>query len=282
VQEGDELWKQEVGGFRSKFGYSASPVVYRGLVILAADHSDGGFIAALDRTTGNIVWRRKRPNASSYASPRVVTLAGRDQVILCGCDLVVSYDPLTGAELWQTPGTTEATVGTAVTSRDRVFVSGGYPGAETLALDGNGKVLWRIKDKCYVPSLLATDEHLFLMQDDGIARCLDAATGKELWKQRVGGRFRSSPLLAGGQIYVTNMEGLTTVFAASPQGFQMTAENPLGNEAFASPAVSEGRLYLRCADDRSGPRQEWLYCLGETTAARPTPSRREPAPRGGE
>ncbi|OYW18088.1 MAG: hypothetical protein B7Z55_11320, partial [Planctomycetales bacterium 12-60-4] len=148
---GEELWRQEVGGFSSRHGYSASPVVYQGLVILAADHEQGGFIAGLDRATGNIIWRRKRPAGGSYASPRVVPLGGKDQVVICGCGRVMSYDPLTGVEYWSVPGTTEATVGSPVVSGDHVIVSGGYPGAETLAVDAGGKVVWRNKEKCYVP-----------------------------------------------------------------------------------------------------------------------------------
>jgi len=261
--EGEELWRQEVGGFRSRFGYSASPLVYQSLVILAADHDEGGFIAGLDRASGHIVWRRKRPGNSSYASPRVVTLSGRDQVVICGCKQVNSYDPLTGEELWSVEGTTESTVGTPVVSGNTVIVSGGYPGAETLAIDNTGKVLWRVKDKCYVPSLLAANGFLYLMQDDGIAKCLDANTGKELWKHRVGGKYRTSPLLVGDLIYVTDMSGKTTVFKASPTSFELVGENQLGTEGFASPAVSRNQLFLRVADDSGGRREEFLYCIGE-------------------
>ncbi|MBI1346880.1 PQQ-binding-like beta-propeller repeat protein [bacterium] len=259
--EGEELWRQEVGGFRSRFGYSASPVVYQSLVILAADHEEGGFIAGLDRSTGHIVWRRKRPNNASYASPRVVTLNGRDQAVICGCQKVISYDPLTGEELWSVNGPTESTVGTPVVADDAVIVSGGYPGAETLAVDGTGKVLWRAKEKCYVPSLLAANGFLYLMQDDGIARCLNATNGQETWKHRVGGKFRASPLLVGDNIYVTDMSGKTTVFKADPKGFELVAENQLGNEGFASPAVSQNQLFLRVSSDAGGRREDLLYCL---------------------
>lgn len=262
--EGEELWRQDVGGFRSKFGYSASPLVYQSLVILAADHADGGFIAALDRGTGNIVWRRRRPAAASYASPRVVTLGGIEQVVICGCDQVMSYNPQTGAELWSVQGTTEATVGTPVVSGELVIVSGGYPGAETVALDGTGKVAWRVREKCYVPSLLATDGFLYLMQDDGIARCLEAATGKERWKHRVGGKFRASPTRIGDYIYATDMAGRTVVYRVNPDKFELVSESTLGTEGFASPAVSQGQLFLRIGDDSRGRREEFLYCIGQT------------------
>ncbi|MDB5341160.1 MAG: outer rane biosis protein BamB, partial [Planctomycetaceae bacterium] len=95
---GKEVWRKEVGGFTSKFGYSSSPTLYKSLVIIAADHQSGGFLAALNRQSGEIVWRKKRPEASSYASPRVITVSGKDELVICGCDLVASYDPLTGEQ----------------------------------------------------------------------------------------------------------------------------------------------------------------------------------------
>lgn len=264
--EGEEIWRQEVGGFSSRHGYSASPVVYQGLVIVAADHEQGGVIAGLDRGTGHIIWRRNRPRGGSYASPRVVTLGGKDQVVLSGCGKVMSYDPLTGADNWSVDGTTEATVGSPVVSGDRVIVSGGYPGSETLAVDGAGNVSWRIREKTYVPSLLAWEGSLYMVQDDGIAHCFDAATGKEQWKHRLGGGYRASPLLCDGKVYVTDMTGKTTIFAANPRKFERIAENQLGSEGWASPAVSNGELFLRTADDVNGRRQEWLYCIAAASA----------------
>jgi hypothetical protein len=236
------------------------------VVLCAADHEDGGFLAAVHRQTGEIVWRRKRPAQASYATPRVMTLGGRAQVILSGCELVTSYDPRSGQELWTTPGTTQSTVGTAVAFGDLVLASGGYPGAETIALQPNGKVAWRIRDKSYVPSMTVVGTALYTVQDDGIAQCYDAKTGKTLWKQRIGGKFRTSAVVSAGHLIVTDMAGKTTVFAADPKAFRLIAENTLGNEAFASPAVSDGQLFLRVAEVSRGGRAETLYCLGERAA----------------
>ncbi len=271
--EGEELWRQEVGGFRSRFGYSASPLVYQSLVILAADHQDGGFVAGLDRASGNIVWRRHRAAVASYASPAVISLSGGDQLILSGGDHVTSYDPRTGDELWNVAGTTEATVGTPIVSDGLIILSGGYPGSQTIALNSKGEKVWTTKDKCYVTTPLAVDGTLYLMQDDGILKCLEARTGKELWKHRIGGTFRASPTFVAGMIYVTDMSAKTTVFKASRQGYEQVAVNQVGNECFASLGVSAGQLFLRVADDRRGGRQEWLYCLQDKT-----PSRRESPP----
>jgi outer membrane protein assembly factor BamB len=262
--DGKQIWQTEVGTFASKFGYSASPTLYKSLVLLAADHEQGGFVAALNRTDGAIVWRKQRPEKSSYATPRVVTIGGKDQFVICGCNLVASYDPLTGDKLWSTEGTADAGVGSPVVSGDLVIASGGFPQRDTIALKADGTEAWRKKnERSYVPSLIVVDEYLYMVNDDGIAICIDAASGKEKWKQRIGGNFRTSPIASGGNIITTNMAGKTTVFRANPDKYEMVAENQLGNEGFCSPAVSRGQLFLRIADSTQGPRQEWLYCIGK-------------------
>lgn len=261
--DGNEIWKTDVGRFASKFGYSASPTLYKSLILLAGDHQQGGFIAALNRADGAIVWRKSRPAKSSYASPRVVSLGGKDQLVVCGCNLVASYDPMTGDQLWSTPGTAEAGVGSPVVAGDLVFASGGYPEQETIALKSDGSAAWRNKIKSYVPSLLTVDDHLYIVSDDGIARCYEAATGHERWMKRIGGNFRVSPVASGKNIITTDMSGKTTVFKANPEKYELVDENHLGTEGFSSPAISRGQLFLRVADSSQGQRQEWLYCIAQ-------------------
>lgn len=259
---GEMVWKTEVGSFASKFGYSASPTLYKSLVLVAADHQQGGFIAGLNREDGAIVWRKPRPEKSSYASPRVVTLDGKDQMVICGCKQFCSYDPMTGEPLWSADGTAESGVGLPVTSGNLVIASGGWPERETMAVKSDGTVAWRSRSHSYVPSLLAYRDHVYLV-NDGVARCIHAETGKETWQKRIGGDFRTSPIVSGDNVYITDMAGKTTVFKASPVSFDLVAENRLGTEAFASPAVSHGQLFLRIADGSGGSRQEWLYCIGK-------------------
>lgn len=261
--KGEEIWRREVGGFGSKFGFSPSPELYKSLVIIVADHQQGGFIAAMKRSNGEIVWRKSRPAANSYSSSRVVKFGGQDQLVLSGCDLVAGFNPATGEQLWSVKGTTEATVGTVVTDGDLVFATGGYPGSEVLAIKPDGSVAWRDKEKSYVPSMLAHDGYLYMINDEGIAYCYNAQTGDSQWKKRIGGDFRVSPVLSGGNIFTTDMRGKTTVIKANPKAFELVAENQLGTEAFSSPAISKGQLFQRVADNSTGTRQEWLYCIGK-------------------
>jgi outer membrane protein assembly factor BamB len=261
--DGHEVWKKEVGGFDSKFGYASSPALYKSLVLIAADHQQGGFIAALNRSSGDVAWRKKRPAKSSYASPRVISMGGKDQMILGGCSELCSYDPSTGDQLWHTKGTAEAGVGTAVIDGDLIFASGGYPEKNTLAVDASGKKVWQQNVKSYVPSMLTYEGYLYMTPDDGIFRCYEAKSGDEKWTKRVGGNFRSSPVLSGGHIFTTDMSGKTIVFKASPESCEIVAENPLGTEGFASPAISRGQLFLRVADNLKGSRRDWVYCIGQ-------------------
>jgi len=145
-----------------------------------------------------------------------------------------------------------------------VIASGGYPQSDTVALKADGTAAWRKKgEPSYVPSLIVVNEYLYMVNDKGVAICIDAASGKEKWRHRVGGNFRTSPIASGGNVITTNMAGKTTVFRANPDKYEMVAENQLGDEGFCSPAVSRGQLFLRIADSTQGPRQEWLYCIGK-------------------
>ena len=112
--DGKVLWQREVGKFVSKFGYAPSPLLYKSLVVVVADNKGGGYLAAIDSETGEIVWRVTRGDGDSYSSPTVVAIDGRDQLLISGNDAVTSYDPASGALLWTTPCIAEATCGTIV------------------------------------------------------------------------------------------------------------------------------------------------------------------------
>lgn len=262
--EGDLLWQKELGGFRSKFGFSASPVLHESLVIVAADHSDGGFLAAVHRETGEPIWKKARPAESTYASPIVAHVAGRDQILLAGADRVVSYAPDTGEQLWSCEGVTTSCVGTVVWNEQHVFASGGHPGEETICIDAsNGEPVWRVNRKVYISSLLVHDGLLFANSDNGIAFCLDASTGERKWQARLGGNHSASPVLIGQYIYTASEDGVVTVYRPSGEGFDVVAKSRIGDEIMASPVAAHGELFLRVANHTEQGRKETLYCIAD-------------------
>jgi len=259
---GSILWQKVLGDFRSKFGYSASPVLHGSLVIVAADHSDGGFLAGVHRESGDIIWKKARPQESTYASPIVVHVAGKDKLLIAGANQVTSYSPDTGEQIWSCEGVTSSCVGTVVWDGNNVFASGGYPGEETICINAiNGEPVWRIRKKAYISSLLAHDGLLFGHSDKGIAFCLDAASGSQKWQARLGGNHSSSPVLIGQHIYAASEGGVVTVFKPSGDGFEEVTKNDMGDEIMASPVAAHGNLFLRVADHSAG-RRETLYCIG--------------------
>jgi len=266
--KGTELWRRFLGEFNGKpyeYGYAPSPLIYRGSVIVSAEWNGSAFIGAFDRATGNELWRTQRKRNISFSSPVVGHVAGKDQLLISGGDEICSYDPASGKQLWKAPGTAAATCGTLVWEGDIVFASGGYPKSETVAVraDGSGQVLWKNNQKCYEQSMLATGGYLYALTDPGILFCWRGSDGEEMWKQRLKGPVSSSPVLAGGYIYWANELGTHYVFKPNPEKLEMVAENQLGGESFASPAVVGGQLFHRTATRAGGKRQEWLYCLGE-------------------
>ncbi len=265
--QGQTVWQKIVGPFdprRYEYGYAPSPLIYKNLVIVAAEHDGDSSIAAFDRLRGTQQWRIPRPSNITFSSPVVAHVAGRDQLLISGSDKVCSYDPAAGQPLWETPGTTAATCGTMVWSGDLVIASGGYPKAETLAVkaDGSGEVVWRNRQKCYEQSMLVVDGYLYGLTDRGILYCWRVSDGREMWRQRLAGPVSASPVLAGGHIYWANEAGIMYVLRPNPERFELVAENRLGNEAFASPAISGDLMLLRVAQRSSTARQENLVCIG--------------------
>jgi outer membrane protein assembly factor BamB len=264
-RDGKQVWQVKVTDFVSHQGYGASPTIVGPLVLVSADNKGGGAIVGLDRETGKEAWRVERPKLPNYTSPVLLTIGGKDQIILIGCDVVTSLDPLTGKTLWETKGATTECVTSTVTDGTHVFTTGGYPKNHVSAVraDGSGKVDWENTTRVYVPSMLIRDGYLYAVQDGGSAVCWKADTGKQVWSGRLGGTFFASPVRVGDHVLAINEAGRTYVFRASADGLKVEAENQLGTEAFASPVVCGNRVYLRVATTDGGKRQEWVYCVGK-------------------
>lgn len=262
--DGQTVWQKEITKYVVHQGYGSSPALYQNLVIVTADNKGGGKVAALDRATGEFVWQRDRPKKPNYASPIVMQVAGKTQLILTGCDLVTSLEPTTGKELWETEGATTECVTSSVTDGQNVYSSGGYPKnhISAVAADGSGKLAWENGMRAYVPSLICRDGYLYAVLDAGVATCFRCSDGEEVWKSRLGGTFSSSPVMVGDLIYATNESGETFIFRALPDQFEKVGSNKLGNSVFSTASICDGRIYLRVAHDENGSRQEYLYCIG--------------------
>ena len=143
--------------------------------------------------------------------------------------------------------------------------SGGYPQSETVCVkaDGSGEIMWTNKQKNYEQSMLIHRGHVFCVNDNGIAYCWDLETGKQKWKSRLAGPVSASPTLIGDRIYASNEKGTTFVFEANPDKFQSLGTNQLGDEAFATPTILDGKIYARVASGKGPGRQETLYCIGK-------------------
>jgi outer membrane protein assembly factor BamB len=250
---GKQLWLVRPGGFSSVHGYCSCPVLFEDKLIVNGDHDGDAYIVALDRATGQTLWKVDRENKTrSYVTPIIRHIDGRTQMILSGSKCVASYDPHDGSRHWIIDGPTEQFVASLVYNGKLLFLTAGFPELHMMAIrpDGHGNVTdthiaWRTnKGASYVPSPIAAGDYFIVTSDGGIASCFEAESGKRLWQERLGTHFSSSPVSAGGLVYFTSDEGRTSVVRPGPK-LDVVAENELGEYSYASPAVSGGQLIYR-------------------------------------
>jgi outer membrane protein assembly factor BamB len=258
--DGTIVWQVSPGPFISFWGYGSSPTLYNGLLIIAADNRGSklnrlratSFLAALNTTNGDVVWRRPRPEEHSFGTPIVATIADRAQLLLHGGGKVAGYAPETGDLLWETPTGIERSANSMTVDGMRLFCTGIYPDKEAMAIDIQksenafvAEPAWTTKKiSCDVPSPIAADGRLLVLQDQGILACVNPADGELVWRKRLKGNFSASPLLSGGLLYVSNEEGVTTVVDVTDKG-ETLSENDLGEPIFASMVASGDRLLVR-------------------------------------
>jgi outer membrane protein assembly factor BamB len=252
--DGNQKWLVRPGPFSSKHGFCSSPIFFEDKLIVNGDHDGDSYIVALDRLTGEIRWKTPRLNHTrSYCVPVIWNLAGKWQMILTGDLCTTSYDPENGRLRWIIDGPTEQFVASPVYS-DRtglVYITGGFPDHHILAInpDGDGnvtktKIVWRtIKGAAYVPSPIIEGDYFLIASDQGFGLCFNAADGRILWQERFG-EHHASLVSANGLVYFLSDEGVTRVVRPGPQ-FELVARNELGERCFASPAISDGDLFLR-------------------------------------
>ena len=251
--DGKKLWEVRPGAFSSIHGYCSSPVLWKDKVIVNGDHDGPGYLVALDKKTGKTIWKTDRPNNTrSYCTPLLRTIEGRNQLILSGSLCVASYDPDSGKRHWISDGPTQQYVASLVYNGDLLFMTCGFPKRFMQAIrpDGSGNVtkthvVWQTTKGCsYVPSPVAIGPYFIVVADNGVASCFEAKTGERLWMERLKGGHSASLLKANGLVYFLSDQGVMTVVKAGSK-FEIVAENMVGEKTFATPAFSNGRLYLR-------------------------------------
>ena len=272
--DGKLLWHRKLGPVLHRWGNGGSPVLYRDTLIVYQGPGEPTFLTALDRRTGKTIWRTDEPGINSpifgsWGTPLVLRVGDHDELIMPlpgekigGTGWFKGYDPASGKELWKCDGLGNEVYAMPITDSRGSLVIGisGHKGP-TMAVrpGGHGDVtashrLWRTESKNpqRVGAGVVHEGHLYLSNATGIMECLEARTGRPVWKERLGGNLWGSVLLADGKLYVSNLEGDTFIVAASPE-FKLLAKNSLGEPMYAAPAVSGGRLYLRT--------YEHLYCI---------------------
>lgn len=261
--DGNEVWRKSVGKFRSMHGYGVGPILYKDLVIVNCDHDGDGYIVAIEKNTGTERWHIARPNHTrSYCVPLIAEAAGKMQLVLSGSKCVASYDPDTGRQHWIIDGPTEQFVATPVFTDDTFVITGGFPTLHIMGIrpDGWGNVTtthvrWHdTHGASYVPSPIAFDRYVVVVSDDGLATCLEAKSGRRMWTQPLGTHHRPSPVCANGLLCFLADNGDMFVMKASPK-FELVAKNSIGEDCYASPALSRGQIFIRSTKS--------LFCIGK-------------------
>jgi outer membrane protein assembly factor BamB len=258
--DGELAWSRnlakDIGPYEILWGHGSSPVVYKESLILLCDHQGQAYLMAVDRKTGKTLWKVDRgKDRRSYTTPFIVRGPKGDELIVNSSERVDALDPASGELLWWTGEANRVPVPSPVFANGLIYLNRGYSSSPYLAVRPGGRgdvskshVVWEVKTGApYVSSLLFYDGLIYMATETGIASCVDAADGKLLWRERLGGVFSASPMGANGKVYLVNENGETFVLNAGRQ-FQVLHKNVIEERTLASPAVSGGRLFLRTDD----------------------------------
>ncbi|MDB6069749.1 MAG: Pyrrolo-quinoline quinone [Verrucomicrobiales bacterium] len=255
--DGKKIWDQRSLTYPPVHGGGASPLLVDGLVIFPCDGADGPFLAALKATDGSIAWRTPRGgNASrkfSFCTPALIEWEGHKQVVSPFSDAIAAYNPADGKEIWRVRYDGYSVIGQPAFGHGLIFFTTSYDAPVTYAVRPGGTgdvtathVAWtQDKRAPNTPSILLHGKELYQVADNGIASCLDAASGKIHWQERTARTTSASPLLVGDTIYILDEYG-TTTFLKTGLTFTKTGENKLeGERTLATPVPAPGALYIR-------------------------------------
>lgn len=267
--EGNRKWLVKPGEFVSVHGFCSSPVIHGDLLIVNGDHDGKSYIAGLDRNTGKTVWKVPRKyETRSYVTPLIRDVAGKTQMFVPGSRRLACLNPADGSEYWHvdSPDLPEQYVASPCFDGNNFFMAAGFPTHHVMAVRPNGEgdvtdshVLWHSKDvSCYVPSPVLAGNALFVADDRGTASAFDTKSGEKIWKERMGRHYSASLIAARGHVFFVADDGITKLVKAGSKP-EVVAENPLGEFTFASPAIANGRLFIRG--------EQHLFCIGSRETA---------------
>jgi len=274
--EGDVIWTNRDFHYYSEHGLAVSLILYQDLLIAPFDGSSPGpdkapgwqkpwdqaVITALDKNTGSVRWKARRGSSRiAHVTPQILSQDGQEQLVSSAGDVVQGFDLKTGERLWTVASTGEGVVPSLVIGDGLIFATSGFgqPTIRAIRTGGKGDVTqshiaWESADDVpMVPSMLYVKPHLFLVTEGGVAKCLAAATGEVLWRNRLAGRYSASPIWVDGKIYFLSEQGRTTIVDAAGE-FNVVAQNELQEKCCASPAVSNKHIFIRSEDA--------VYCIG--------------------
>lgn len=260
TKAGRVVWTNREHRLQHENGPGSTPILWRDLLVFHCDGSDAQYLAALDKRTGKAAWRTDRSGQmasnpqlrKSYGTPLVLEVGGREQLLSPGADWLYAYDPATGRELWKLSYGAQGFSISArpVAGHGMLYMTTAFMRSELLAIRldnaGGPEIAWRYAKGVPAVSspLLVGNELYFVSDSGGMVTCLDARSGKEHYRERLGGNFNASPLLADGRILFSSREGETSVLAPGPK-FQMLKKNELEGPLMASAAAVDGALYVR-------------------------------------
>ncbi len=251
-------------------GAASSPILFEKKLHLTFDGYDQQYVAALDADTGKTAWRKDRAikfktdngdAKKAFATPSILEVAGKPQLVSPAAEATIAYNPTNGDELWRIAhgGMNEACRPVLTTDGLIILSSGHMAGLLAVKAGKKGElgkdaVVWEFtKQGPTKPSVIASGDHLYFVNDNGVAFCLEAKTGKKVWQEKIEGAFAASPTLAAGLLYFPSEGGITYVVKAEPK-FEQVAANKLADGCRATPAFVDGKIYLRTYTH--------LYCIG--------------------
>jgi hypothetical protein len=269
--DGKLLWTQDLGVLNAgwffdpdyEWGIGSSPIIWKNLVIVQCDIQKGSFIAAFDVATGKQAWRTAREEIPSWSTPTVLESNGHAELITQATTFTRGYDPATGKELWRLSGNSEIAIPTPIAGPGFAIVTNGYRGVQpifaikpgatgdiTLKTDQTKSdfIAWSTtKGGPYIPTPLVYGDQLYVLLNNGVLAAYKVATGERIYQERLGGTggsFSASPVAADGKLYLTSEDGDIFVVKAGPT-YEMLAKNSMGEVVMATPAVSDGIIFVR-------------------------------------